>query len=222
MTRLRTLLAAACVAASMTLVLAQGGGPLDCAASASRADDIQSLAFDATGRYYQFGQAPAPELPWPAFDVSDYTAEFDYAKGTVHARYRRVQVQEPGRARPPADQTMDQFAAGGVSWNLTPAPTPMPVNLAERNAEMWTTPQGFVKAARANHAVVKAAAKGETSVTFTVDKVFRYEGLLNSAGNLVRVRTWLDSPVTGDTPAEWRLSDTAISTASASRRTSSA
>ena len=102
---------------------------------------------------------------------------------------------------------MDQFAAGGVSWNLTPAPTPMPANLAERNAEMWTTPQGFVKAARANHAVVKAAAKGETVVTFTLDTVFRFEGVLNAAGDLVRVRTWLDSPVTGDTPAEWRLSD---------------
>ena len=207
MTRLRVLLAATGVAAAFAVGFAQGGGPLDRAASAFRAGDIQSLAFDAAGRYYQFGQAPAPELPWPAFDVTDYTAEFDYAKQTVHAKYRRVQVQEPGRARPPADQTMDQFAAGGVSWNLAPAPTPMPTNLPERNAEMWATPQGFVKAARANHAVVKAAASGDATVTFTVDKVFRYEGLLNAAGDLVRVRTWLDSPVTGDTPAEWRLSD---------------
>src|SRR5689334_6388994 len=103
---LRALLAAACVAIPLTVGLAQGGGPLDRAAAAVRADDIQSLAFDATGRYYQFGQAPAPELPWPAFDVTGYTAEFDYAKQTVHARYRRVQVQEAGRARPPADQTM--------------------------------------------------------------------------------------------------------------------
>src|SRR5689334_17378436 len=110
MTRLRVLLAATCVAASLTVGFAQGGGPLDRAAAACRADAIQSLAFDASGRYYQFGQAPAPELPWPAFDVTDYAAEFDYARQTVHARYRRVQVQEPGRARPPADQTMDQFA----------------------------------------------------------------------------------------------------------------
>ena len=207
MIRLRVLLTATCVAASIAAGFAQGGGPLDRAASAFRADDIHSLAFDAAGRYYQFGQAPAPELPWPAFEVTDYTAEFDYAKQTVHARYRRVQVQEPGRARPPADQTMDQFAASGVSWNLTPAPTAMPANLAERNAEMWTTPQGFVTAARASHAVVTPAADGGATVTFTLDKVFRYEGLLNAAGDLVRVRTWLDSPVTGDTPAEWRFSD---------------
>ena len=26
-------------------------------------------------------------------------------------------------------------------------------------------------------------------------------------GDVIRVRTWLDSPVTGDTPVEWRFSD---------------
>jgi glyoxylase-like metal-dependent hydrolase (beta-lactamase superfamily II) len=208
MTRRGVLTAASVAAVSMTVVLVQGAdGPLDRAAAAFRVDATQSLAFDASGRYYQFGQAPAPELPWPAFEVTDYTAELDYAKKTVHARYRRVQVQEPGRARPPADQTMDQFAAGGLSWNLTPAPTAMPTNLAERNAEMWTSPQGFVKAARANAAIVKPAKDGTATVTFTLDRVFRYEGLLAANGDLLRVRTWLDSPVTGDTPAEWRFSD---------------
>jgi glyoxylase-like metal-dependent hydrolase (beta-lactamase superfamily II) len=102
---------------------------------------------------------------------------------------------------------MDQFAADGVAWNLTPAPTPMPANVAERNAEMWTSPQGFVKAARANAAVVTPAKDGTASVTFTLDRVFRYEGLLAANGDVLRVRTWLDSPVTGDTPAEWRFSD---------------
>src|SRR6185295_17744732 len=100
MTRHRLLTAALVAAASITAVFAQGSGPLDRAATAFRVDAIESLAFDASGRYYQFGQAPAPELPWPAFDVTEYAAEFDYAKRTVHARYRRVQVQEPGRARP--------------------------------------------------------------------------------------------------------------------------
>jgi hypothetical protein len=117
---------------------------LDRAASTLGVDAIQSLEFEANGRYYQFGQAPAPELPWPAFDVTGYTATLDYARAAVHAKYRRVQVQEPGRARPHADQTQDQYAAGGYSWNLTPAPTSIPTNLAERNAELWTSPQGFV------------------------------------------------------------------------------
>ena len=63
-------------------------------------DAIQSLEFEATGRYYQFTQAPAPDLPWPPFDVDGYVATLDYARAAVHAKYHRVQVQEPGRARP--------------------------------------------------------------------------------------------------------------------------
>ena len=111
MTRLRALTAAACLAASIASVFA-ADGPLDRAAAALGVDAIQWLEFEAGGRYYQFGQAPAPELPWPAFDVTGYTATLDYARAAVHARYRRVQVQEPGRARPHTDQTQDQYARG--------------------------------------------------------------------------------------------------------------
>ena len=136
MTRLRAVVVSACLAASIVSLFAADTAPLDRAASALGVDAIQSLEFEASGRYYQFGQAPAPELPWPAFDVTGYTATLDYARAAVHAKYRRVQVQEPGRARPHTDQTQDQYAAGGLSWNLTPAPTSIPANLAERNAEL--------------------------------------------------------------------------------------
>lgn len=207
MTRLRTLTGVACVAVSIVSLFAAADGPLDRAAAALGVDGIQSLAFEAGGRYYQFGQAPAPELPWPAFDVTDYKATLDYDRRAVHARYRRVQVQEPGRARAHTDQTMDQFAVDGYSWNQTPAPTAIPTNLAERNAELWTSPQGFVKAARANAAVVKPAPGGGATVTFTVDRVFRYEGLVSAAGDVLGVKTFMDSPVTGDTPMEWRFSE---------------
>ncbi len=214
MSRLRAFAAAAALAGildtsrppSLTVVAA-ADAPLDRAAAALGADGIESLEFTASGRYYQFGQAPAPELPWPAFDVTDYVAVLDYARRAVHARYRRVQVQEPGRARPHTDQTMDQFAVDGHSWNLTPAPVAMPTNLAERSAELWTSPQGFIKAARANAAVATTGRDGSATVTFTRNRAFRYEGLLSAAGEVLRVRTFMDAPVTGDTPMEWRFSE---------------
>jgi len=37
--------------------------------------------------------------------------------------------------------------------------------------------------------------------------VFRYEGVVSATGDVLRVKTFLDSPVTGDTPAEWRYSE---------------
>ena len=175
MTRLRAVLAAVCLAASIASLFATDG-PLDRAAVALGVDAIQSLEFEASGRYYQFGQAPAPELPWPAFEVTGYTATLDYARIAVHAKYRRVQVQEPGRARPHTDQTQDQYAAGGYSWNLTPAPTSIPTNLAERNAELWTSPQGFVKAARTHGAVMKPASGGGADQPFVAEHPIDREG----------------------------------------------
>jgi glyoxylase-like metal-dependent hydrolase (beta-lactamase superfamily II) len=166
---------------------------------------IHSLEFEASGRYFQFTQAPAPELPWPAFTVDGYVATLDYARAAVRARYHRVQVQEPGRERPPAEAMMDQYAVDGVSWNLAPGPIAMPTNLAERNAELWTSPQGFIKAAIANHASVKPDGQG-VAVVFSLGK-HRYEGRINDKGEVERVRTVMDSAVLGDTPAEWRYSD---------------
>ena len=100
-------------AALATCVLAccgayAGDGPLERAAVTLGVADIQSLEFEARGHYFQFTQAPAPELPWPAFEVDAYVATLDFERRAVHAKYHRVQVQEPGRARPHAEATMDQ------------------------------------------------------------------------------------------------------------------
>ena len=100
---------------------------------------------------------------------------------------------------------MDQFAAGGVSWNLTTVPAAMPTNLAERNAELWASPQGFIKAAIANAAAVKRDEQGLLA-TFNLG-AYRYEGRVNLEGEVVLVRTIMDSSVLGDTPIEWRYHD---------------
>jgi glyoxylase-like metal-dependent hydrolase (beta-lactamase superfamily II) len=180
-------------------------GRLEHAAQVLGVGKIQSLEFEASGRYFQFTQAPGPDLPWPPFDVKNYIATLDYERGAVHAKYHRVQVQEPGRDRPHVEATMDQYAVDGASWNLAPGPTAIPANLAERNAELWASPQGFVKAAIANDARVQLAKQG-VWVTFGVGR-YRYEGRIDLRGEVALVRTFMDSPVLGDTPIEWTYAD---------------
>src|SRR6186713_2583379 len=89
----------ACVAVlGMSLSQVHAATPvLDHAAQVLGVEGIQSLEFEASGKYFQFTQAPAPDLPWPPFTVDGYLATLDYARGTVRAKYHRVQVQEPGR-----------------------------------------------------------------------------------------------------------------------------
>src|SRR5689334_10726117 len=113
-----TILLAMCVA---PLCAGADKPSLDAAAAALRVDEIRTLEFEAAGRYYQFGQAPAPELPWPAFEVDNYVASIDFERAAIHAKYHRVQVQEAGRLRPKSQQTMDQYAVNGITWNMTPA-----------------------------------------------------------------------------------------------------
>ncbi len=125
----------------------------------------------------------------------------------------RLQVIEPARARPaPTEQKVDQYVAGDKAWNQPAAnsvPTEQPAALEERRAEIWSTPQGFVHAALANGAkVAKITRDGKSrSVSFTLDGKYRYEGELNAAGEVTRIRTWIDNPVLGDTAYESEFSD---------------
>jgi glyoxylase-like metal-dependent hydrolase (beta-lactamase superfamily II) len=178
---------------------------LDTAARSLGVARIQSLEYQASGRYYQFTQAPAPDLPWPPFEVDGYVAALDYAHGAVHAKYHRVQLQEPGRLRPPAEQTMDQYALNGMSWNLTPAPSAIPSNLAERNAELWSSPQGFVKGALTHKARVWKDKEGWWA-QFHIG-AYEYTGSFTDGGDVRAVFSTIDSPVLGDTSIEFRYSD---------------
>ncbi|HEX3139408.1 MAG TPA: MBL fold metallo-hydrolase [Rhizobacter sp.] len=185
---------------------------LESAAEALKVADTKAISFAGTGSWYQFGQAPAPGTAWPAFAVSRFSADIDYATAAARVQITRRQVNEPGRERPaPVDQQVDQYVAGTQAWNRsvtapTAAPTAQPAAVAERAAEIWSTPQGFLKAAVANKASTRDTRNG-TEVSFSVGGKTRYVGLLNGKGQVERVQTWIDTPVLGDTLVETRFSD---------------
>jgi glyoxylase-like metal-dependent hydrolase (beta-lactamase superfamily II) len=196
---------------------AQKSHPFDLAGKDAGHADIQSVEFSGKGRWYQFGQAPNPGLPWPPFEVKNYTADIDYANAGARVQISRRQIIEPGRNRPaPTLQKIEQFISGNTAWNVAPpaanAPSPSPVVTAqpgaaeERAAEIWSTPRGFVKAAIQHHAEQRDV-DGGTEVTFTIGGKYRYVGFLNGKHQLEKVQTWIDNPVLGDTLVETRYSD---------------
>jgi glyoxylase-like metal-dependent hydrolase (beta-lactamase superfamily II) len=127
----------------------------------------------------------------------------------------RRQTVEAGRERPaPVEQRVDQYVDGTLAWNVpaapaaganTPAPQAQPAAVAERQAEIWTSPHGFIKAAVFNQAT-STAADGGTQLKFIADGR-PYEGFLDASNQLTRVRTWIDNPVLGDTPVEVTYAD---------------
>ncbi|OAH99719.1 MBL fold metallo-hydrolase [Methylomonas methanica] len=179
--------------------------------------NLKSIEFTGVGRWYQFGQAPNPDLPWPPFAVKNYTADINYETASARVQISRLQEIEPGRNRPqPTEQKVDQYVSGAFAWNVaqaaagatnpTPNITPQPTATEERAAEIWATPQGFLRAAQTHQA--KIEDKGDDSeVSFTLDGKYRYVGTLNAKHQLTNVKTWIDNPVLGDTLVETQYSD---------------
>jgi glyoxylase-like metal-dependent hydrolase (beta-lactamase superfamily II) len=192
-------------------------GTLAAAAASLKADTLKSIAYSGTGKWFQFGQAPNPTLPWPAFDVSRFSAAVNYDAPAARVEMDRIQVVEPARARPaPVQQRPIQLVSGKYAWNLAtpagaaaaslPLAQPQPAAVDERTMEIWTTPHGFVKAAAANNATSQPM-NGGSEVSFTVGGKSRYVGRINTQNQLERVQTWIDTPVLGDTPVEIAYSD---------------
>ena len=190
-------------------------GTLDAARAALGVDQLRSIEFSGTGRWFQFGQAPSPTLPWPQFDVSRYAATIDYQAPAARIQMTRIQTVDPGRLRPaPVEQRVDQNISGTTAWNIpaapaggtAPPPQAQPATVEERTMEIWTTPHGFLKAAAANNATAQPAG-GATEVSFTVGGRQRYVGTINAQNQVERVQTWIDNPILGDTPVEFAYSD---------------
>jgi glyoxylase-like metal-dependent hydrolase (beta-lactamase superfamily II) len=207
------------VSASLLLALAAAAGgsqaaDLQSASEKLDASKTRTLEFSGSGKWFQFGQAPAPTLAWPQFDVSSYQASVNYDTASARVQIVRKQTIEKGRNRPaPVEQRVDQNVDANYAWNLAapaaasggaaPVATAQPASLEERHAEIWSTPQGFLKAALAHNAK-SVPAKGGVNVSFTVDNVYQYTGFINARNEVEQVKTWIDNPVLGNTEVETR------------------
>jgi glyoxylase-like metal-dependent hydrolase (beta-lactamase superfamily II) len=186
-------------------------GTLEAAEENLGAANVRSIEYSGTGKWFQFGQAPGPTLPWPPFDVSSFRALISYETPSSRVEMVRKQTLEPPRVRPvPVEVRSVQLVSGENAWNLAvpagaapgtpPVPQAQPAAVDERKMEILVTPQGFLKAARANNATA-APANGGSTVTFTAAGK-KYVGTINAQNQVEKVQTWLDTPVLGDTLVE--------------------
>ena len=192
-------------------------GTLQAATAALGAGELKSIEYSGTGKWFQFGQAPNPTLPWPEFTVSRFTARVSYDAPAARVDMDRLQVVEANRARPaPAPQRPVQIVSGTHAWTLAapagaapgtaPAPQAQPAAVEERTMEIWTTPHGFLKAA-AQHNATSQASNGGSDITFTMAGNHKYVGCINALNQVERVQTSIANPVLGDTPVEITYSD---------------
>ena len=210
------------IVSAATLLIAGALGP-DAASAASlheaaallSATSAKTLEFSGAGHWWQFGQAPVPGGAWPKFDVTSYTATINFDTDAERVQFARIQVLD-GRPRPtPTEQKADWYVSGNKSWNVAPPPGAAPdaapvaipafIQRDERAADIISTPQGFLKAALANNAESKAAGDS-VEVSFSIGKN-RYVGVIGADNHVSLIKTWVDTPVLGNTLIETSFSD---------------
>jgi glyoxylase-like metal-dependent hydrolase (beta-lactamase superfamily II) len=193
---------------------AQQRNPIQTAADALGVAKIKTLQFTGSGANFSVGQNFTPNEPWPKVDVKNYQASINYDSGSM----RVDMVREMGPAMPRGggapffgEQRLTQVVSGDYAWNVpvapanaagpAPAPAAAPDSKLERMLAVWSTPQGFVKAAMANNATTRNS-RGGTEVSFTVGGKYKMTGIINPQGQVEKVQTWIDHPIVGDMPVE--------------------
>jgi glyoxylase-like metal-dependent hydrolase (beta-lactamase superfamily II) len=214
------------VVLGLATVLSAGGraqdtrSTLDAAAQALGATTLKTLEFSGWGYDYVFGQAYHGTSPWPRFNVPAFTMAIDFDAPAVRDDRRRAQLENPplGGGFQPLFGEMRQIwvASGQYAWDVAGG-NPVAARIrddrrptAEGRIEQITlTPQGFIKAALANNAVVKAETiRGarKAIVSFTTPAA-RYEGTLNDQHLVERIEAWFGHVVLGDTTIEASFAD---------------
>jgi hypothetical protein len=93
--------------------------------------------------------------------------------------------------------------SGDLSWNVVgETVVPAPVALADRQFQLWSTPQGIIKAAMKYN----ATADGRT-ISFAVPNRVTVKATLNDAKLVEKVEGMVANPVVGDLPVEIRYAD---------------
>ena len=192
-------------------------GTLQAAMTALDVDEVRSIEYSGTGRWFQFGQAPSPRCPGRRSTSAASRRASTTRRPPRRCRWSACRWSSrtaPGRLR--CRNAPVQFVSGSHAWNVAiragaapdapPAPQPQPAAVEERTMEIWTTPHGFLKAAAANNATSQPA-EGGSEVSFTVGGKHRYVGRINAQNQVERVQTWIDNPILGDTPVEVAYSD---------------
>src|SRR3989449_2933698 len=171
---------------------------------------IKTLQFTASGQNFSVGQNYTPAEPWPPVREKSYAAAINYAGGSMRVEL----VREMGGVMPRGgggpffgEQRQIQVVGGNYAWTVAaaagnaPAPPPQanPDSQLERMLALWSTPQGFVKAAMNNKATTKNASGG-TEVSFTVGGKYKMTGIIDAKGMVTKVTTWIDNPIVGDMP----------------------
>jgi len=179
-----------------------GKAGLEAVARALGEPGLKSIEYSASGTLFQFGQAQAPGQPWPRFNIKSLTRAISYETASQKEDWVRTQALDPprgGGVQPVRGEQRQIFLLGGEqAWTLQgDAAISTPIALIERQTQLWLTPHGLIKAARASN-----ATKQGRTIAFTLPNRVPVKATVDAQNLIERVEAAIPNPVVGDTPVE--------------------
>ena len=177
---------------------------LERASVATGAAGLKSIRYAGDGIGYTFGQAYKPGLPWPKIRVQSFVRVVNYETGSMKDEIVLSRAEGLGGGGYPqvAPLRNEQYLSGAHAWNQTAAgPAPGPRFIADRVHQLWITPQGVVKAAIRNNAVVRQRTRNGqafAAASFTEPGRFTAVAYIDAAGLVERVESRVPDPVLGE------------------------
>ncbi|MBI3400931.1 MAG: MBL fold metallo-hydrolase [Acidobacteria bacterium] len=200
---LKTIIAGVALVILPSMAVAQDArAVIGTVSSAMGADNLKTIVYSATGEDFAFGQAYNPTSPWPRFINKSYTRMIDFDAPSSRVDRVRNQAenpprgggQQPVRGDQPVNQTI--IINSGTPW--------------VQQLEIWMTPYGFLKAARANNATVTSQTIGGKKyqvLTFVGQNKATVNAYVNAQNLIEKVDTHIDNPMLGDVLFEAIYSD---------------
>ncbi|HVZ43270.1 MAG TPA: MBL fold metallo-hydrolase [Ramlibacter sp.] len=180
---------------------------------AMRSARLKTLQYTATGTGSTFGQAYQAGMAWPRIDITMYARWVDYEHGALRedTALRRAEPTGGGSLPPmgAGERRTSAWLKGDHAWNVSgTTATAAPAALDARVHDLWTTPQGVIKAALARSAGRSLRTEGDLQVvTFADPGRLRATVWIGADGLVRRVDSVLSNPVSGDTPVTTLYSD---------------
>ena len=184
-----------------------GKAGIEAVAKAMGEPGLKSLEYNASGVLFQAGQSQAPGQAWPRFGIKSHARAINYEAAAMREEWVRTQVNDPprgGGVQPIRGEQLQVFVlSGDLAWNVMgEAAIPAPIALTERQAQLWTTPHGVVKAALAHN-----ATKQGPTIAFTLPNRVPVKATVNAQNLVERVEIALPNPVVAEWPVEVTYSD---------------
>lgn len=169
-------------------------------------EEMTSIQYSGTGWAGAVGQNFTPDIDWPRFDLTSYTRTIDFESLSSTEEMVLVQgdhEQRGGGGTPIEGELRRKYlVSGDYAWNLQGDNiVPVPALAERRLLDIYLTPHGFIKGALAgNPTVITRNEYGErvTVVSFIALDKYRINATFGENNLILRIQTWLPSPVVGD------------------------